>query len=124
MSNSNISDNTTTATTAPLSQKAQEIIHRNHPNAQILYANESVHYDGFSEFGPEIEIAELHLILLNPSTTPTNRPPKYTYMTYHKEYLLGTETEPRHEIIQCIHRDIYDIAIFHHPWTDHDHDLK
>jgi hypothetical protein len=100
-----------------MSQKAQEIIRTNHPNAQILYANESVHYDGFSEFGPEIEIAELHLILLNPSpaapATTDNRP-KYTYMTYHKEYLLDIENEPHHEIIQCIHRDIYDVAMFHH----------
>ena len=111
--------NSHTATTATLSAKAQEAIQRNHPNAQILYANESVHYDGFSEFGPEIEIAELHLILLNPTAAPQTHP-KYTYMTYHKEYLLGIENEPHHEIIQCIHRDVYDVVIFHHPWTDHD----
>ena len=109
-----------------MSQKAQEAIQTNHPNAQILYANESVHYDGFSEFGPEIEIAELHLIFLNPpSPATTDNRPKYTYMTYHKEYLLDTEIEPPyHVVIQCIHRDIYDTDIFHHPWTDHDHDLK
>jgi len=114
MSNSHISDKT--ATTATLSTKAQQTIQTNHSNAQILYANESVHYDGFSEFGPEIEIAELHIMLLNPTAPPTDTHPKYTYMTYHKEYLLDTEIEPPYDVIQCIHRDIYDVAIFHdHP---------
>jgi hypothetical protein len=79
-----------------LSSPAQSIIKTNHPRDTILYANEILHYDGMSEFGPEIEIARFQIVLRN------SHAPKYTYMTYYKECVLGAECDLPYHVLYCM----------------------
>lgn len=118
----------TAANLDQLSAKAVKTIETNHPYSMIIYANETVHYDGFSQDGPEIEIKEFQIIFIDPSTTNINDEPDskdiYTYMTYYKEYILASENEPEYEVIQCNYHDELDYRILRHPWTGDDVDYE
>ena len=97
-----------------ISPEAQQLLDSHYSNCVIIYRNENIRYDGFSEFGPEIEICNFYIIFLHPSNT--NNINKYTYMTYYKEYLIGIETEPEYQVIECNYHDHIDENLFY-LWT-------
>jgi hypothetical protein len=104
-----------------LSQDANEIIQEYFCKTPELieYAKETVHYDGYGEFGPESKIMYLCMIdlydcVLNHETERYEM--KYHYRTFYKEWLIDVEPEPMYVRIETkIHTDIIDSNLFDLP---------
>jgi len=85
-----------------LSIDANETIKRDleHQIPFIHYAKETFHYDGFSEYGGEIAIDTLHVIIYM-LHVPYNGDlaPQYEYRTYRREYLIDVDSVPDYELV-------------------------